>query len=279
MCQEHLCHHLPFRLFSTEGKKESIWRRGRRMCGWSLIVRLWAATLSNYNTSNNSAFTHSQLQISPLGCRLPVALLWAGRGCMCVCVCVCACVCVCVCVCKPIRVGRWEGTFPGWETAVLSQITRQTGKPRVVSWCDVDSNCLWCALVEQGHGGSAFKWWLWNRNWGCPFSEGGGKKYRRPFLLGHYDSVLVNHPISLNGFYISSESMADSMSSWREPTLQREKHTCDMYGFWWSRDCFHWCLLLRPWCPPLSPCFWIRPTNISSKFNLSSRSKMCTRPI
>lgn len=61
-----------------------------------------------YNTSNNSAFTHSQLQISPLGCRLPVALLWAGRGCM------------YVCVCKPIRVGRWEGTFPGWETAVLS---------------------------------------------------------------------------------------------------------------------------------------------------------------
>lgn len=24
MCREHLCHHLPFRLFSTEGKKESI---------------------------------------------------------------------------------------------------------------------------------------------------------------------------------------------------------------------------------------------------------------
>lgn len=42
-------------------------------------------SLSNYNTSNNSAFSRSQLQISPLGCRLPVlSLPGAGRGFMCV---------------------------------------------------------------------------------------------------------------------------------------------------------------------------------------------------
>lgn len=51
---------------------------------------------SNYNTSNNSAFSHSQLQISPLGCRLPVPLLCAGRRCVCVCACVGVCVCACI---------------------------------------------------------------------------------------------------------------------------------------------------------------------------------------
>ena len=32
------------------------------------------------------------------------------------------------------------------------------------------------------------------------FLKVGEKKYRRPFLLGHYDSILVNHPIGLNWF-------------------------------------------------------------------------------
>lgn len=31
--------------------------------------------------------------------------------------------------------------------------------------------------------------------------------------------------------------MADSIS---QLTLGREKHTCDMHGFWWSQDGFHW---------------------------------------
>lgn len=137
MCRKHLCHHLPFWLFSTEGKKESIWRRevGRRREGKDLWLKRHCPaqschSLSNYTTSNNSAFSYSQLQISPLGCRLSVPLPCAGKGCM------------CVCVCTPIRVGRWEWTFSGWEMTVLSHITRQTSKPTVVSWCDVDSNRL-----------------------------------------------------------------------------------------------------------------------------------------
>lgn len=47
--------------------------------------------LSNYNTSNNSAFSHSQLQITPLCCRLLVSSLPSvleGDTCSCVYMCV-----------------------------------------------------------------------------------------------------------------------------------------------------------------------------------------------
>lgn len=107
------------------GRKEE---GGKDLC---VIVRLRAATLCQITRHpTTQLFSHSQLQISPLGCRLSVPLPCAQRG------------CVCVCVCVSIRVGRWEWTFSGWEMAVLSHITRHTSKPTVVSWCDVDSNCL-----------------------------------------------------------------------------------------------------------------------------------------
>lgn len=174
MCRKHLSHHLPFWLFSTEVKKESIsrierggegvgrgWKKeeGARDLWWKRHGPAQSChSLSNYNTSNNSAFSQSQLQISPLGCRLPVpSLLCAGRG----------CVCMCVRVCRPLRVGngrRADGRGPslGGRWQFSSHITRQTSKPTVVIWCDVDSNCLWCcgvgAGVERGRGRLALKW-------------------------------------------------------------------------------------------------------------------------
>ena len=92
-------------------------------------------SLLNYNASNNSAFSHSQLQISQLGCRLPVpSPLCAGRG---MCVCVCGCVCVCVCVRRPRRMGKGRradgrGPFQGGRWQFSSHIMRQTSKPTVV---------------------------------------------------------------------------------------------------------------------------------------------------
>lgn len=81
-------------------------------------------SLSNYSTF--TAFSHSQLQISPLGCRLSVlSILCTGRGFM------------CAAACRPIRVGsggRADGRRPscGGRWQFSSHITRQTSKPTVV---------------------------------------------------------------------------------------------------------------------------------------------------
>lgn len=112
-------------------------------------------SLSNYNTTNNSAFSHSLLQITPLGCWLPVPSLllhWRRTGGY-------------VGPQWERRRSRWEGTFPGRRWQFLSHITRQTSKPTVVIWCDVDSNCLWCRGWARGRNGGAAAW-PWSGSYG-----------------------------------------------------------------------------------------------------------------
>ena len=103
-----------------------------RICG---LAQSCLSPLSNYSESNNLAFSHMQLQISPLSCRLAVLSLRELGGGLLVMrgyVCVCVCVCVCVLACEGLKVcvhagsygcvvGReqMEGTFPGWEMAVF----------------------------------------------------------------------------------------------------------------------------------------------------------------
>lgn len=134
-----------------EGEGEGEEGGGNERCSLSVTVRLRAATFCQIITRPTTQpflIRNYKLLHYAVGC-LSLLFSCVGWG--------------YVCVCRPIRLGkgsRADGRRPflGERWQFSSHITRQTSKPTVVIWCDVDSNCLGCCGWAQGWNGGAAGW-------------------------------------------------------------------------------------------------------------------------